>query len=100
MDATTRDEDAADSESTAVIPAGIPPAEAIAADGPIELTHAPDGDERLDGLELHSIDAAERLRFGAALADLDRLIAQVERGGIGVLPLRQALVSIRNRLRS
>ena len=44
-------------------------------------------------------EAAERLRRGTALADLDRLIERVERGGIGALPLRQALVSLRQRLR-
>ncbi|MEM9454320.1 MAG: hypothetical protein AAGF11_09085 [Myxococcota bacterium] len=59
---------------------------------------SPDVDERLEALEDEVLDAAERRRFGAALADLDRLIGQVERGGIGVLPLRQALVSLRRRL--
>jgi regulator of replication initiation timing len=44
-------------------------------------------------------DAAQRIRYRSALVDLDRLIARVERGGIGVLPLRQALVSLRKRLR-
>ncbi len=59
-----------------------------------------DAEERLDGHYIDAVDDAERLRFGEALAQLDRLIAQVERGGIGVLPLRQALVSLRKRLRS
>jgi hypothetical protein len=45
-------------------------------------------------------DAALRLRYRSALVELDRLIHRVERGGIGTLPLRQALVSLRKRLRS
>ncbi|MCX4245487.1 hypothetical protein [Paraliomyxa miuraensis] len=44
-------------------------------------------------------EAALRIRRGAALAELDRLIERVERGGIGTLPLRQALISLRQRLR-
>lgn len=44
-------------------------------------------------------EAAQRIRRGTALADLDRLIERVERGGIQTLPLRQALVSLRQRLR-
>lgn len=45
-------------------------------------------------------DAALRIRYRSALVDLDRLIHRVERGGIGTLQLRQALVSIRKRLRA
>jgi hypothetical protein len=44
-------------------------------------------------------EAAQRIRYRSALAELDRLVERVERGGIGVLPLRQALVSLRKRLR-
>lgn len=45
------------------------------------------------------LERAERMRMGSALRELDRLIARVERGGIGALPLRQALVALRKRLR-
>lgn len=45
-------------------------------------------------------DAALRIRYRSALVELDRLIHRVERGGIGTLQLRQALVSIRTRLRA
>ena len=45
-------------------------------------------------------DAALRIRYRSALVELDKLIHRVERGGIGTLQLRQALVSIRKRLRS
>jgi regulator of replication initiation timing len=45
-------------------------------------------------------DAALRMRYRSALVELDRLIHRVERGGIGTLPLRQALVGLRRRLRS
>jgi len=65
-----------------------------------DLDEASDPRERLEEQHFDAIDGAERLRFGDALTMLDRLISQVERGGIGVLPLRQALVSLRRRLRS
>lgn len=45
-------------------------------------------------------DAALRIRYRSALVDLDRLIDRVERGGIGAVQLRQALVGLRKRLRS
>lgn len=45
-------------------------------------------------------DAALRMRYRSAMVELDRLIHRVERGGIGALPLRQALVSLRRRLQS
>lgn len=45
-------------------------------------------------------DAALRIRYRSAFVELDRLIHRVERGGIGALQLRQALVSVRRRLRS
>jgi regulator of replication initiation timing len=45
-------------------------------------------------------DAALRIRYRSALVDLDRLIHRVERGGIGAVQLRQALVGLRRRLRS
>jgi len=45
-------------------------------------------------------DVALRIRYRSALVELDRLIHRVERGGIGTLPLRQALVGLRRRLRA
>jgi hypothetical protein len=45
-------------------------------------------------------DAALRIRYRSAFVELDRLIHRVERGGIGALQLRQALVSVRRRLQS
>lgn len=44
-------------------------------------------------------ERADRMRRGEAGRDLDRLIARVERGGIDALALRQALVSLRRRIR-
>ncbi|MCH9680885.1 MAG: hypothetical protein K0V04_05580 [Deltaproteobacteria bacterium] len=43
-------------------------------------------------------DLADRVRRGQTLRELDSLVARVERGGIGALQLRQALVSLRRRL--
>ncbi|MEX1362280.1 MAG: hypothetical protein AB1Z98_04095, partial [Nannocystaceae bacterium] len=79
-------------------------------DEPVDDEADADDDERdevldqilvLDHEELlaEAEDRADRIRFETALRQLDRLIARVERGGIGALPLRQALVSLRGRLR-
>lgn len=45
-------------------------------------------------------DAALRRRYRSALVELDRLIHRVERGGIGAVQLRQALLDLRRRLQS
>jgi hypothetical protein len=45
-------------------------------------------------------DAALRIRYRGALVEIDRLIHRLERGGIGTLQLRQALVLVRRRLQA
>ncbi|MCA9656636.1 MAG: hypothetical protein H6712_05455 [Myxococcales bacterium] len=69
--------------------------EAEDVDGLDEILVLDSDDEAVDDAEA----LAERIRMGGALRDLDRLIARVERGGIGALQLRQALVGLRKRLR-
>ncbi len=59
-----------------------------------------DDDEVIVLISEEADDLHARRRHGTLLVELERLIARVERGGIGALPLRQVLVSLRRRLRT
>ncbi len=79
------------------------PTDAATSTEALEPDDAIDDDDALGEIVVmvsEADDLAHRVRRGQTLRELDALIQRVERGGIGALPLRRALVSLRRRLSS